>query len=297
MSVSVRIEGEAFSDVRYDVLATACGLADADHARGKMAKLWRQCTAQKAYALPIAVVVSVLGPNAVSGLVESSLGEVVEAGIRIRGTRGRIEWLAKLRKNATKGGKAKAAKRQPIGNPEGCQEPAKTLPPPCPPSPSPSLIQREEEREPGKPGVLALPEPVPPTPTKLSKQDQLAGELAATACAEINRLRGSDYRPDGKSTLELCSKLAKAKHTADEVRAVIQSKRGWIGHPTMHDRFVPSTLLARANFEKYLEDLKANARQPSLSGTAPIRIASSTADDEPYLGEPLPQIPAQPEAS
>lgn len=42
MAASVRIEDEAFADERYDALARAAGLADADHARGKMARLWRQ---------------------------------------------------------------------------------------------------------------------------------------------------------------------------------------------------------------------------------------------------------------
>lgn len=296
MAASVRVEDEAFSDRRYERLAMEAGLTDADHARGKMAVLWRQCTIERRYQLDPQDVIAVLGERGVEALVASRLGEVVGDQIRICGTRGRIEWRDKLRKNGLKGGRPKGKRNnQLVSTLETKSEPG-TRRELNPPAPAPAPIQREE-REPGEPGVLALPEPVPPTPTKLSKHEQLAAQLAATACAEINRLRGSDYRPDGKSTLELCSKLAKAKHTADEVRSVVQSKRGWIGHPTMHDRFVPSTLLARANFEKYLEDLKANARQPSLSGTAPIRIASSTSDDEPYLGEPLPQIPAQPEAS
>ena len=44
MGASVRIEDDAFSDTRYDLLARYGGLADADHARGKMARIWRQCT-------------------------------------------------------------------------------------------------------------------------------------------------------------------------------------------------------------------------------------------------------------
>lgn len=158
MAASVRIDDEAFSDERYGVLAALAGLADADHARGKMLRLWRQCTALGAYVLPEAVVVSVLGPEGPSALVESGLGAAVSAGIRIRGTKGRIEWLQKLRKNAVKGGRAKSAKRQPLGSPESAKTPAKSLPPPCPPTPVPTPTPSGEEELP-LPRVRAMPPP------------------------------------------------------------------------------------------------------------------------------------------
>lgn len=140
MAASVRTEDEAFSDVRFEVLATLCQLADADHARGKMQRLWRQCTAIGSYVLPESIVCAVLGSNGATALVESRLGEQVDGGIRIRGTRGRIEWLKKLRKNAQKGGKARAAKRLPIGK----QEAASAVPPPGPPVTAPVTIKEEE---------------------------------------------------------------------------------------------------------------------------------------------------------
>lgn len=111
----VRIEDDAFGDTRYDVLARACGLADADHARGKMARLWRQCTAESRYVLPVEDVESVLGENAVAGLERARLGEKVRGGVRIRGTQGRIEWLGKLRDN----GKFGKLGGRPKGNPRG----------------------------------------------------------------------------------------------------------------------------------------------------------------------------------
>lgn len=148
--------------------------------------------------------------------------------------------------------------------------------------PSGPQLQLSPDRDPD-PGPDSDPSAEDSASTKRTKREQLAVELATTACEEINRLRGSDYQPDSNATLALCKALAKAKHTSDEVRAVVQSKRGWIGDSTMHDRFVPSTLLARANFEKYLDDIRANktsARQATLA----IRIASGSDDDEPYFG-------------
>lgn len=108
---SVRIEEAAFSDLRYERLARLAGLADADHARGKMAKLWRQCTIEQSYTLPADCVVDVLGAGGVDALVASKLGQPAGDGfVRICGTAGRIEWLSTLNNSASKGGKARAAK-------------------------------------------------------------------------------------------------------------------------------------------------------------------------------------------
>jgi hypothetical protein len=146
MAVSVRIEDEAFSDRRYDVLARILGLPDADCARGKMAAVWRQCTQQQTHILSGEMVREILGENGPDALVLSTLGEIVDGGIRICGTRGRIEWLAKLRKNARKGGNARAAKRLPKRQPIGTSAHNPDTSPPAPaPAPAP-VTTKEEER-------------------------------------------------------------------------------------------------------------------------------------------------------
>lgn len=134
MGASVRIEDEAFSDRRYERLAAEAGLTDADHARGKMAVLWRQCTIEHTHILEVSDVVPVLGPRGVEALELSRLGERVDSTrVRIRGTRGRIEWLAKLRKNGAKGGRPKKTKWKPSGSAE-----------PNPPAPAPAPAQLHE---------------------------------------------------------------------------------------------------------------------------------------------------------
>lgn len=111
MSASVRIEDEAFSDSRYAVLARSLGLADVDHAIGKMARVWRQCTLEHRYSLPQTDVQALLGDGGVEALVTARLGELTNDGlVRICGTRGRIEWLAKLKAGGRKGGKSRASK-------------------------------------------------------------------------------------------------------------------------------------------------------------------------------------------
>ena len=113
-----------FDKRRYELLATRLGLADGDHARGKMARLWRQCTLEQTHVLTADDVVVVLGPKGPEALVAARLGEWLfpadasgnpaEASetqrlVRIRGTKGRIEWLGELRGGASEGGKARAA--------------------------------------------------------------------------------------------------------------------------------------------------------------------------------------------
>ena len=108
---AVRVEEDAFSDLRFAELAALCGLADADHARGKMLHIWRQCTLECDYSLSAIAIDSILGANGAQNLVESRLGTVdLDGRIRIHGTEGRVEWLAKVRKNGRKGGLATKAK-------------------------------------------------------------------------------------------------------------------------------------------------------------------------------------------
>lgn len=115
---SVRIENEAFSDRRYDRLAKLAGLADADHARGKMAVVWRQCTIEQRHTLDEDTIRDILGDDGPEALVSSRLGERTPEGIRIKGTSGRIEWLKRLRSNGKHGRKGGRPK-----NPQGlCQE-------------------------------------------------------------------------------------------------------------------------------------------------------------------------------
>lgn len=96
---AVSVTGEAFSDIRYSRLAKAAGFVDARHARGVMLELWHQCLIEQTYVLSFDDVNHVIGCNGVAALVASNLGEIVGEGVRIKGTKGRIEWLDKLRKN------------------------------------------------------------------------------------------------------------------------------------------------------------------------------------------------------
>ena len=211
MAASVRIEDEAFSDERYGVLAALCGLADPDHARGKMARLWRQCTAQRTYVLPIDLVCSVLGENGAEGIVKAALGEAVDGGIRIRGTKGRIEWLAKLRNNARKGGKAKSAKRHNAGK----QEAAKSVPPACPPAPAPAPVTSQIERESESPGDREAPA-LAVAPLRLSPAPERAERSTRSRRRSPETELDPAWQPEASKSvdtrgLDLVKELAKFK--------------------------------------------------------------------------------------
>jgi hypothetical protein len=172
MAVSVRIEDEAFSDRRYDVLASLLGLPDADCARGKMAAVWRQCTQQQTHILTAEMVCIILGPNGPDALLKSELGAPVEGGIRICGTRGRIEWLARLRKNGQKGGRP----RKPNGNHLVIQNSANGKPGVNPPAPAPAPVNKKKGR-----ASLALTSPNRTRIAPGSSMHSIAGSRRLTA--------------------------------------------------------------------------------------------------------------------
>jgi len=168
---SVRIEDDAFGDLRYDTLAQVAGLADADHARGKMARLWRQCTAERIYILTEAEVCAVLGPRGVNAIIAARLGDQVSRGIRIRGTKGRIEWLANLRENGKKGGRPRKASNETRQKPSGSGESNPPSPSPSPsPVSAPAPVQGSEiapaapSSEPDKPAQAKRRAEAKPTP-------------------------------------------------------------------------------------------------------------------------------------
>ena len=172
MAASVRIEDEAFSDLRFEILATECGLADADHARGKMARLWRQCTVEHRHFLTPHEITQVLGENGVRGLVRSRLGTNTKKGIRIHGTKGRIEWLQTLRTNGKRFGHLGAEHGKKGGRPkkpesetpkEGSKNPLERVTENPPPAPAPATA----------PAPAPAPAPITPPNTEEARADSV----------------------------------------------------------------------------------------------------------------------------
>ena len=124
---SVRVEIKAFTDPRFAVFGRLCGCPArwaARWGRATAEELWAHCTELQAYELAPAVVDVVAGVDgAVAHLVTAGLGEVRGEKVYIRGTDGRIEWLAERREASKAGGAATRAKweakRQAKRGPDG----------------------------------------------------------------------------------------------------------------------------------------------------------------------------------
>lgn len=224
MAASIRIEDEAFSDLRFDVLAKACGLADADHARGKMAQLWRQCTARNKYVLPDVFVDAVLGAGGAQRLVDAQLGRRTKYGVRIRGTKGRIEWLERLRANGKKGGRPP---KKTSAKAKGSKRKTKSEAAPNPPAPAP--VPKEQKL------AAALSAAPPGSATT-------ADELAAASGVFLGE--GIKQEVTNEPGL-LPVALELAEQAGDETRARAQ-KLPKLKHPGLYMLKVLRALKARA---------------------------------------------------
>ena len=138
---AVTLDAQVFDEARLATLAEVCGLADNDHALGKMSRLWRAATQRQHYTVSQAIVRGILGPDGVDGLVVAELGELVdqhmptewaaklgltaaaprpgEQVMRLRGTRTRIEAFGGYVYGKRLGGKAAAKAAKELGRTGG----------------------------------------------------------------------------------------------------------------------------------------------------------------------------------
>lgn len=256
---AVRVESEAENDIRFHLLAKQAGLADADHALGKMLRLWRACTNRQSYVLSEAVVACVVDPDA---LVAAELGERVEGGIRIRGTKGRIEWLGERRKASRKGGLANRAKWVPQGSAKKSQEASKAEPlgsdgeSPNSNSPanSPALKNSScpTSGEVDAPKVAKVPKPEPPEALRLA--DRLAASI---------RVRGAtkEIAPDRweKTRIGWARQLRLAHEADGRSWEDIERVLGW----SQKDSFWQSNILSADKFREKYDQLKAKMDTPA----------------------------------
>lgn len=149
---AVRTEEEAFADDRYDDLAARAGLADADHARGKMLRVWRQCTIEGTHFVSRDFLARVFPIGGADALIGARLGELQEDdSVRVRGAKGRVEWLTKLRANGRKGGRPKRLPAKPNGSHLVTNSITKT---------EPAQEKEKEQEQESLPDRAATPPPV-----------------------------------------------------------------------------------------------------------------------------------------
>lgn len=205
MAAAVRIESCALSDPRIELLGQLAGY-NRFEALGRLVHLWSVCTDRQSEVLSDVLVVACLGPAGVAAIVGSGLGEVVTAGIRVKGTAGRISWLTDLRARASAGGKARlaGAKRaggkfapadnQPAAGETTSDDQQATSVSPAVSSPltlTLTTLKKEREREapPTKRrpagGLVSLPSEWEPTP----EHGRLASELKLDIGREVAKFR------------------------------------------------------------------------------------------------------------
>ncbi len=106
---SVRIEDEARRDPRFKILGKKIG-SDRFSAIGRMIEVWAHCTERETYFLQPEIIDACADFDGFCELLllpDVNLAEKTDQGIRIKGTQGRIEWLAAKRENGKSGGRPK----------------------------------------------------------------------------------------------------------------------------------------------------------------------------------------------
>ena len=155
----VGVEQKALTDPRFDLLGRAFGTTRFD-ALGRMLLVWNECQERGSYHLPTAVVSALLAHDSGAELlVKCGLAEHkrskksdAEPHLRIKGTEGRIEWLAvkreRAKENGAKGGRPRRLQAETQPEPKKNQRrfPQET---PLTPAltPAPATAQKTEEKE------------------------------------------------------------------------------------------------------------------------------------------------------
>lgn len=211
------VEFGAVSDVegKFARLAQLLGLADADHARGKVEHLWMACTTRGEPDLPLWLVEKHLGAGGAGALVEAELGswgagrgDSDTRRVTIAGAEKRCLWMRRDREQSSKGGKSRAATASRAGGRFTSRRLVESDQPKPAPSPSPSPSPSPEEdlgdapaspplpTEPPGPAALTLqPSPAKaPRPAKATKHRLPAGWTPRPQ--ERERARSAGIDPD-----------------------------------------------------------------------------------------------------
>lgn len=257
MSAPVRVETKALGDPRIEYLGKLAGY-DRHAALGRLIQLWAYCTERLAHVVSPGAVEAIMGTPA-DTLVRAELAEYVAEGVRIKGTKGRIEWLTQQKAYASTGGQASAKRRlektQPGVNRAstvgqlGLNAPSTdpnpltlTLPLPISRSESPQTPQGVRSR--GRP---KNPKPTDPNPAELESVARVLGKIAERT--------GITYRGSKEHTRLIVARMRDGASEMD-LRAVIAycaNELGWLDKPDMAPFLRPETLFGPKTIEKYLD--------------------------------------------
>jgi uncharacterized phage protein (TIGR02220 family) len=286
MPPAVRIESRAWDDPRFAVMGRILGV-DRDLALVKFARVWGHQTERFRLEAPIYEISAQL-VDAIAGVdgfaaaaVTADLAEQLPDGrIRPRGTAGEIEWLAKKRIAAEKGGAANKARLEamrlangePIGSPpathQASQTEAKAEPNRSPLSLSPSLAPTQAQADPEIPpdppgtggglfGENSRPvrtrrrtKPSDPTPEQLA--------IVERVISRLNERSGRAFEASAKPTQRLIVRLLRDGYSEEDLRLVVWDRASEWAHDDEKAQWLrPTTLFGPEKFPDRVAEARA----------------------------------------
>lgn len=307
MTAPVRIEAEAWSDLRFATLARLLGFADLDHALIKCSRIWSWQTEhytpdEPTYVVDADLIESALGPDGAAALVRSRLAVEEPGGFRIRGAKGRIEWLWQRRQASARGGEARKRnarnKPEPGGYPDGLppDEPGHE-PKPSPLPLAPDLLP-EDQRSPSARAIAGIadqhPSPAAPASTEHSDLPTIADRAAVRdelrVLLEAARSRAGNARAvavkpllafdrgldvDLNAHLTNATSSAALARVADQGRHAIAMAELEVTHGGKSFEWFTGAIFAGGNFSRLngmtAEDAKRPRAAPKGSVPAPAK--------------------------
>jgi uncharacterized phage protein (TIGR02220 family) len=288
---NLTIEGVVWGAWEYQSLQEALGLPKRADAIGRMASLWQWCLTEETDVAPAKVVDAHLGRGGAEAIVECDLGELVDGGIRIRGTQKRIAQWQQRQTDLQGAGRKRAAEAQRKGGrflpSDDCNEddqvtsiaPARHQ---HATSDSPASLQHDTSLDQPSPSLSPSASPSPPVqaeppkpPKGGSRRSGRSGVLtpAARAAAgavlrKLGEQTGIEYRGaekhvamiigryrDGFDELDLRKVIAYASRTKQE------GGLGWNADEKMRMFLRPETLFGPETIERYADAARSWFKQ------------------------------------
>jgi uncharacterized phage protein (TIGR02220 family) len=265
MAAAVRIDQEAFTDPRFKRLGRLLGTSVFD-ALGRMAFVWSHCTVKQVHVISASVLHDLSDAENFGEMAcAAGLLEPADEGFRVLGLKGRIEWLANLRKNSRKGGAARKARakpdgsqtearRKPEGYPDGSQTEAKAKPERSPITITlPLTLALPSQRE--EVPCEASASPAPSSSSNATKRGERKA-FAEQVLAHLNEKASRHFTSSGPHVDLICARRAEG-YDLDAFKSVIDDRcRRWLKDEKMREHLVPKTLFARKHFASYHDEAK-----------------------------------------
>ncbi len=253
----VNVDAQAYLDSRFGILGRLMGWGRAEFAIGMMSRIWLECTLRETDILSEAELGCAWGCDgsaAWTALRDSKLGDTRPMVgdmkmVRIKGCKGRTDWLATKRKAGKKGGKKsrKTPEAKPdSAYPESEADPKHESNTPAP-APAPAPAQKKES-------VGAGPSAPSKPRRKTGPTTKEIADVAMTVVGAFNEC--FDRRLDSKGSEDQIKRLLAKGYTEREMRGVMWwAGEEWGGDPDWRMKVSPTTVLKLAGnrtFPQYL---------------------------------------------